>query len=108
MKKIFVAALIIIMFSSSLFAELIYMKDGSMIDAAIVERGSTELTLNDGQRTFRVPLSKIKNISKKHPQETAAGQPQQKPADTTVAEDIKRGSQFKTGPRRRRTENSRV
>ncbi|MCE5299350.1 MAG: hypothetical protein LLG37_00550 [Spirochaetia bacterium] len=72
-------------------SEFIYMEDGTMIDAAIVERGEFRTDTERRPAHFSsATVKKIKNISKKYPQ--------QKSADIIVAEDIKRGSQFKPVP----------
>jgi len=50
---------------SALYADQVYLKDGSMIDAAIISRATADITVNDGTRTYKIPMAKIKNISKK-------------------------------------------
>ncbi len=65
MKKTISLSLVFIFLFTNLFAELIYLKDGSMVDAAIISRATNDITVNDGQRSYKIPVAKIKSINKK-------------------------------------------
>jgi hypothetical protein len=62
MKKSFILFLILVFSASTLFAEVISLKDGSSIKGKIVKDNGTEITVNDDKKTYIISWDKIKNV----------------------------------------------
>jgi len=62
-KKIFVAVIFIFM-AQACFADLIYLKDGSMIEGEIISQDASGIQVSDGQKVYKIPAEKVKKISR--------------------------------------------
>ncbi|MGD0565756.1 MAG: hypothetical protein ABSA34_00305 [Candidatus Goldiibacteriota bacterium] len=92
MKKITACLLAFIILSANAFADLIYLKDGKVLDAYIVEQNSSEVIVNDGTHNIKIPLSNLKGIKKKLSQDIM-------PSATPAASGGGAQADMKTGPK---------
>ncbi len=92
MKKYMIFCLIFAFLSVDAFADLIYLKDGKVLDAYMVEQNSTEIVVNDGTRNIKIPLANLKGIKKKLSQDIM-------PSATPAASGQAASAEIKTGPK---------
>jgi hypothetical protein len=64
-KKYVVFFVVFVLISANALADMIYLKDGKVLDAYIVERTSSYVIVNDGTRNIKIPLINLKGIKKK-------------------------------------------
>lgn len=103
MKNYIIFSIIFAFLSVNAFADLIYLKDGKVLDAYVVEQNSSEVIVNDGTRNIKIPLVNLKGIKKKlaqdiYPTATPTGANNGTGMSQSAASDIKTGPKFKLVP----------
>jgi hypothetical protein len=74
-KKYVVFFVVFVLISVNALADMIYLKDGKVLDAYIVERTSAYVIVNDGTRNIKIPTANLKGIKKKIQENFPVGTP---------------------------------